>query len=101
MNLPLNSRVGGIRKNILSFQKKSGFSAGCANDCVATRYGLSGQVPARVGMGCGLYRVVTVSCYNQSYMVRGGIYYALGMLVVAAVLGWLTHSLILVLIPVL
>src|ERR1700742_2989258 len=34
-------------------------------------------------------------------MVRDGIYYALGMLVVAAVLGWLTHSLILVLIPVL
>lgn len=34
-------------------------------------------------------------------MVRDGIYYALGMLLVAAVLGWLTHSLILVLIPVL
>jgi phosphatidylserine decarboxylase len=32
-------------------------------------------------------------------MVRDGIYYALGMLLVAAVLGWLTHSLILVLIP--
>jgi phosphatidylserine decarboxylase len=34
-------------------------------------------------------------------MVRDGIYYALGMLLVAAVLGWLTHSLILVLIPIL
>jgi phosphatidylserine decarboxylase len=45
--------------------------------------------------------VFTVSRYNQSYMVRDGIYYALGMLMVAAVLGWLTHSLILVLIPIL
>lgn len=34
-------------------------------------------------------------------MVRDGIYYALGMLLVAAAIGWLTHSLILVLIPVL
>lgn len=34
-------------------------------------------------------------------MVRDGIYYALGMLVVALVIGWLTHSLVLVLLPVL
>lgn len=34
-------------------------------------------------------------------MVRDGIYYALGMLVVAFVVGWLTHSAILVLLPVL
>ena len=34
-------------------------------------------------------------------MVRDGIYYALGMLLVAAAIGWLTHSLILVLVPVL
>ncbi|HEY2392672.1 MAG TPA: phosphatidylserine decarboxylase family protein [Candidatus Angelobacter sp.] len=34
-------------------------------------------------------------------MVRDGIYYALGMLLVAAVLGWLTHSLFLALIPIL
>src|SRR5215469_6945918 len=34
-------------------------------------------------------------------MVRDGIYYALGMLLVAALIGWLTHSMILVLIPVL
>jgi phosphatidylserine decarboxylase len=34
-------------------------------------------------------------------MVRDGIYYALGMLLVAAVLGWLTHSLFLALIPLL
>jgi phosphatidylserine decarboxylase len=34
-------------------------------------------------------------------MVRDGIYYALGMLLVAAVIGWLTHSTILVLIPIL
>jgi phosphatidylserine decarboxylase len=34
-------------------------------------------------------------------MVRDGIYYAVGMLLVAAAIGWLTHSLILVLIPVL
>ena len=34
-------------------------------------------------------------------MVRDGIYYALGMLLVAAILGWLTHSIFLALIPVL
>lgn len=34
-------------------------------------------------------------------MVRDGIYYALGMLVVAFVIGWLTHSPLLVLLPVL
>jgi phosphatidylserine decarboxylase len=34
-------------------------------------------------------------------MVRDGIYYALGMLLVAAVLGWLTHSIFLALIPLL
>src|SRR5450432_2060983 len=34
-------------------------------------------------------------------MVRDGIYYALGMLLVAAAIGWLTHSLVLALIPVL
>src|SRR5579864_6678774 len=34
-------------------------------------------------------------------MVRDGIYYALGMLLVAAVIGWLTHITILTLIPVL
>src|SRR5215472_16104461 len=34
-------------------------------------------------------------------MVRDGIYYAVGMLLVAALIGWLTHSTILVLIPVL
>lgn len=34
-------------------------------------------------------------------MVRDGIYYALGMLVVAFVIGWLTHSALLVLPPVL
>jgi phosphatidylserine decarboxylase len=34
-------------------------------------------------------------------MVRDGIYYALGMLVVAALIGWLTHSMVLALIPVL
>jgi phosphatidylserine decarboxylase len=34
-------------------------------------------------------------------MVRDGIYYALGMLVVAAAIGWLTHSLVLALIPIL
>jgi phosphatidylserine decarboxylase len=34
-------------------------------------------------------------------MVRDGIYYALGMLLVAAVLGWLTHSLFLTAIPIL
>jgi phosphatidylserine decarboxylase len=34
-------------------------------------------------------------------MVRDGIYYALGMLLVAAAIGWLTHSLILAFIPVL
>lgn len=34
-------------------------------------------------------------------MVRDGIYYALGMLLVAALIGWLTHSAVLVLIPVL
>lgn len=34
-------------------------------------------------------------------MVRDGIYYALGMLLVAAVLGWLTHSIFLALIPIL
>ncbi len=34
-------------------------------------------------------------------MVRDGIYYALGMLLVAAVIGWLTHSMVLALIPVL
>lgn len=34
-------------------------------------------------------------------MVRDGIYYALGMLLVAALIGWLTHSIILALIPVL
>jgi phosphatidylserine decarboxylase len=34
-------------------------------------------------------------------MVRDGIYYALGMLLVAAVIGWLTHSTILALIPIL
>ncbi|HKV93575.1 MAG TPA: phosphatidylserine decarboxylase [Candidatus Angelobacter sp.] len=34
-------------------------------------------------------------------MVRDGIYYALGMLAVAFVIGWLTHSLVLVLLPVL
>lgn len=32
-------------------------------------------------------------------MVRDGIYYALGMLLVAALIGWLTHSIILALIP--
>ncbi|HZI57540.1 MAG TPA: phosphatidylserine decarboxylase family protein [Verrucomicrobiae bacterium] len=34
-------------------------------------------------------------------MVRDGIYYALGMLLVAAAIGWLTHSTILVLLPLL
>lgn len=34
-------------------------------------------------------------------MVRDGIYYALGMLLVAAAIGWLTHSLFLVCIPLL
>jgi phosphatidylserine decarboxylase len=34
-------------------------------------------------------------------MVRDGIYYALGMLLVAAAIGWLTHSILLVLIPIL
>ena len=34
-------------------------------------------------------------------MVRDGIYYALGMLLVAAILGWLTHSIFLALIPLL
>jgi phosphatidylserine decarboxylase len=34
-------------------------------------------------------------------MVRDGIYYALGMLLVAAAIGWLTHSLVLALIPIL
>jgi phosphatidylserine decarboxylase len=34
-------------------------------------------------------------------MVRDGIYYALGMLLVAAVLGWLTHSIFLAAIPIL
>jgi phosphatidylserine decarboxylase len=34
-------------------------------------------------------------------MVRDGIYYALGMLLVAAAIGWLTHSFILALIPIL
>ena len=34
-------------------------------------------------------------------MVRDGIYYALGMLLVGAAIGWLTHSLVLALIPVL
>jgi len=34
-------------------------------------------------------------------MVRDGIYYALGMLLVAAAIGWLTHSTILVLFPLL
>jgi phosphatidylserine decarboxylase len=34
-------------------------------------------------------------------MVRDGIYYALGMLLVAALIGWLTHSTILALLPVL
>ena len=34
-------------------------------------------------------------------MVRDGIYYALGMLLVAAVIGWLTHLVFLALIPVL
>jgi phosphatidylserine decarboxylase len=34
-------------------------------------------------------------------MVRDGIYYALGMLAVAFVIGWLTHSPVLVLLPVL
>jgi phosphatidylserine decarboxylase len=34
-------------------------------------------------------------------MVRDGIYYALGMLLVAAVLGWLTHSIFLASIPIL
>ena len=34
-------------------------------------------------------------------MVRDGIYYALGMLLVAAVIGWLTHLTILALIPIL
>ena len=34
-------------------------------------------------------------------MVRDGIYYALGMLVVAALIGWLTHSAVLVALPVL
>jgi phosphatidylserine decarboxylase len=34
-------------------------------------------------------------------MVRDGIYYALGMLLVAAAIGWLTHSLILACIPLL
>ena len=34
-------------------------------------------------------------------MVRDGIYYALGMLLVAAMIGWLSHSLILTLLPVL
>jgi phosphatidylserine decarboxylase len=34
-------------------------------------------------------------------MVRDGIYYALGMFLVAAVIGWLTHSTILVFIPIL
>ena len=34
-------------------------------------------------------------------MVRDGIYYALGMLLVAAAVGWLSHSLILTLLPVL
>ena len=34
-------------------------------------------------------------------MVRDGIYYALGMLLVAALIGWLTHSTILALVPLL
>lgn len=34
-------------------------------------------------------------------MVRDGIYYALGMLLVAALLGWLTHSVVLALLPIL
>src|SRR5579864_2456106 len=34
-------------------------------------------------------------------MVRDGIYYALGMLLVAAAIGWLTHSLVLASLPVL
>lgn len=34
-------------------------------------------------------------------MVRDGIYYALGMLLVAAAIGWLTHSTLLALIPIL
>ena len=34
-------------------------------------------------------------------MVRDGIYYALGMLLVAAVIGWLTHMAVLAAIPVL
>ena len=34
-------------------------------------------------------------------MVRDGIYYALGMLLVAALIGWLTHSAVLVALPVL
>jgi phosphatidylserine decarboxylase len=34
-------------------------------------------------------------------MVRDGIYYALGMLLVAALIGWLTHSAVLVILPVL
>ena len=34
-------------------------------------------------------------------MVRDGVYYALGMLLVAAAIGWLTHSLILACIPLL
>lgn len=39
--------------------------------------------------------------YNRKCMVRDGIYYALGMLLVAALIGWLTHAAILVLLPVL
>jgi phosphatidylserine decarboxylase len=39
--------------------------------------------------------------YNLNCMVRDGIYYALGMLVVAGLIGWLTHSSVLALIPVL
>jgi phosphatidylserine decarboxylase len=34
-------------------------------------------------------------------MVRDGIYYALGMLLVAAIIGWLTHSAVLTLLPLL
>ena len=34
-------------------------------------------------------------------MVRDGIYYALGMLLVAAAIGWLTHSIVFASLPVL
>jgi len=39
--------------------------------------------------------------YNRVRMVRDGIYYALGMLLVAAIIGWLTHSVVLALFPIL